>query len=494
MELAEDMEMELARLGRDDRKELKSMMTRLKSQNTIPEMSNALKRSASSIGQKMTGGGDEDEENEEDEIEEQEREEKEKQRASDIVDVKIKRMIEKMFEPKFFRRGLTLVELQLSLLKLTQTPRDELRRWLDLFEVQWISEKAEIADQYYMPPLDDDDAIEGVVAVEAVALTPSTAKSPSLSRRASNVTELLKSTVTERQLTGVDSLKSKSTPQVTRQSTRSKASRHQHSAPPPKILMVCQFDAETQTDGDKTVHQEWNKPPNLNERDEPQHHTDYKAPRFVRATCAWLRVTRELLHHAGSNRVGDLAELVKNRYKKTVDKFEARHAKHSEDKDAQLHDMGMKLTQAEMRVESMDSQHTTQKRALAALRAEVARCEGVIAKLKSQLESGTHGPNGNASSANGAPPPPPSRKPRHNCLAPSAFDLCEVHEFDDDCDPRDDPRRRGQHPFDEHPEPLPPRMQHSNAPCFPSRERDSASPRDMSPLSTPRNGPRYGPS
>lgn len=52
----------------------------------------------------------------------------------------VQKKVARMFSPKIFRRGLLLQEMKHALTKLRQTPPEELKLWLDLFERSWFLE------------------------------------------------------------------------------------------------------------------------------------------------------------------------------------------------------------------------------------------------------------------------------------------------------------------------------------------------------------------
>eukprot|EP00439_Symbiodinium_sp_Y106_P033306 s2428_g3.t14 len=52
----------------------------------------------------------------------------------------VQKKVARMFSPKIFRRGLLLREMKHALTKLRQTPPEELKLWLDLFERSWFPE------------------------------------------------------------------------------------------------------------------------------------------------------------------------------------------------------------------------------------------------------------------------------------------------------------------------------------------------------------------
>lgn len=72
-----------------------------------------------------------------------ERESREKQ----LMEERLSKRVELMFTTMPYRKELTLEDLQLKLLQIQHTPRDELEKWIDIFEVHWGIEKAKNADE-----------------------------------------------------------------------------------------------------------------------------------------------------------------------------------------------------------------------------------------------------------------------------------------------------------------------------------------------------------
>mmetsp|Transcript_31294 Transcript_31294/g.74198 ORF Transcript_31294/g.74198 Transcript_31294/m.74198 type:complete len:313 (+) Transcript_31294:75-1013(+) len=56
-------------------------------------------------------------------------------------------LVHDMFSPSTFRRGLTLLQVQFALMQLQSLQNEDLRLWLDLFEQQWLHERAFTSSQ-----------------------------------------------------------------------------------------------------------------------------------------------------------------------------------------------------------------------------------------------------------------------------------------------------------------------------------------------------------
>lgn len=67
----------------------------------------------------------------------------------ELLRKRLQHMVDQMFEPFNFKRGVSLEKMQLNLMELQRVPPYEMQVWLDLFESRWLMHKAQAGAQQF---------------------------------------------------------------------------------------------------------------------------------------------------------------------------------------------------------------------------------------------------------------------------------------------------------------------------------------------------------